>query len=152
MRGIRFLLALFIVMSFSISSYSADEKQATVDYLKKANPIIMDVDLAYRNVSMGLWPLSEGVKRMAEYIEKFSKLHPTPIMQKEHKMMLLGFKKIRTAYYLLDKGNKEIAGKLIKSGANLLKLSAGEMREFVKRAGLYKKPESNKAETRQAEQ
>jgi len=135
----KFLVVLLVaVFSFSNFAYSVDEKEEAKEYIEKANPIIMNVDTAYRQVSLKVLPLEKGAKKMQGYIDSLSALKPPELMKRQHDMMLLAFKQLRMGYLLLSKGHRSIAIKLVRKSGDLLKLAVKDIKDFVKKEGLVK--------------
>lgn len=140
----KYLVVLIVtIFSFSNFAYSVDEKEEVKRYIEKVNPIISEVDRIHREVSLRVWPLEKGAKRMQEYIVKLSALRPPELMKKQHEMMLLAFKKLRMCYLLLSK-DRPTAIKLVRKSGYLLKLAVKDIVDFVKKEGLVKTDQGNK--------
>ncbi|MFC1620984.1 hypothetical protein ACFL2G_01650 [Candidatus Omnitrophota bacterium] len=141
MKKIRKVAAVivFVIFSFCNISYSADDeaiKAETKKYIERVNPVLADVDTTYRNVSMKVFPLKKGAKNMQGYINALNSITPPEAMKKQHRMILLAFKKLRMAYYLLSDGDRETSLPLVKKVSELLRLAVKDIKDFVQREGL----------------
>jgi hypothetical protein len=132
------LMFSFLVLSWAGTGYSLDRKEAIKQYLSGVNPILTNVQVTTRNISQKLLPLSGVVKQMQSYINSLHSLTPPDALAKQHKMMMLSFKKIRLGFFELSRGNKQLSVILVKRGAVLLKAAVGDIIELSKKEGIIK--------------
>lgn len=137
------ILAVFLISFISCNTgYSADKKEELQQYLGKVNPILINVQTTSRNISMKLLSLDAAVKQMEEYLDSLRSIKPPRFMAKQHKMILLAFKKMKMGFYLLFHGDRERAVSMTRRGAGLLRMAAKDMVDLASKEGLIK--ESNK--------
>ena len=136
------LFIFFIVFTFCSSAYSLDEKEEMRQYIAKINPILISFQMASRNISQKLLSLEAAVKQMREYLVQLRAIKPPNFMAKQHKMILLSFKKMKAGFYLLSKGDRSNSIPLIRKGPELLRIAAKDILDFAKKKGLVK--EKNK--------
>jgi len=138
-------LISFLFFSGAGVSCALDEREAMKRYLADINPVLTKAQVASRNISQRLLPLGDGVKQMRDCVESLSAMNPPKVMLKQHKMILLSFKKLRMGFYLLLNGDRPRSVVLVKSGAVLLRAAVKDMVELGKREGLIKEnPETKK--------
>ncbi|MDP2938706.1 MAG: hypothetical protein Q8O13_01295 [Candidatus Omnitrophota bacterium] len=136
------LFIFFIAFVFCSSAYSRDEKEDMKQYIAKINPVLINVQMTSRNISQKLLSLEAAVKQMREYLAQLQVIKPPDFMAKQHKMILLSFKKMKAGFYLLSKGDRSSSIPLVKKGAALLRIAAKDIVDFAKKQGLIK--EKNK--------
>ena len=128
----------FIAFVFCSSAYSRDEKEEMKQYISKINPVLINVQTTSRNISQKLLSLEAAVKQMREYLVQLRVIKPPDFMAKQHKMILLSFKKMKTGFYLLSKGDRPNSILLVRKGAELLRIAAKDIVDFAKKEGLIK--------------
>ena len=133
------LALLFTFFYFCSLGYSIEKKEALVEYFNKINPVLIKVQIASRNLSQKLLPLEGIIQEMQNSIDTIKLLVPPEFLVRQHKMILLSFKKLKMGFYLLSKGDKEVSIRLVKRGRNLLRNAAKDIVEFSKKEGLIKK-------------
>lgn len=131
------ILAVFLISFISCNTgYSADKKEEMNQYVIKVNPVLINVQMVSRNISQKLLPLEGGIKQMEGYLNDLKSIKPPVFMVKQHKMILLSLKKMKTGFYLLSHGDKADSVMLVKKAAELLRVAAKDMVDFAKKEGL----------------
>lgn len=116
----------------------SNNKTSVVDYIKAISPLITKVDITIRNIGLNMLSMEEGVKAMDTCITQIELLEPPKVLFRQHKSILLSFRKLRMGLLLLSSKKKDIAIKVIKSGTRLLKYAATDMVDIAKEEGLIK--------------
>jgi hypothetical protein len=138
------LMFSFLILSWSRTGYSLDRKEAIKQYLAGVNPILTNVQVTTRNISQKLLPFNGAVKQMQSYINSLHSLTPPDALAKQHRMIMLSFKKIRLGFCELLRGNKQLSMTLVKRGAVLLKAAVGDIIELSRKEGIIKKNSGQK--------
>jgi hypothetical protein len=125
--------------SFYALSYAADKKEELKRYLAEINPTLTNVQITSRNLTQRLLPVEGAVKQMADYIDKIKSTAPPEFMLREHKMILLSFKKLRLGFYLLHHGEKSVSVRTVKRGAYLFREAVKKILEYSEEEGILKK-------------
>lgn len=133
---------VFIFFSFYSISYSVDKKDDLKQYLNKINPILTNAQITARNLSQKLIPLEGAIKQMGDYIDTLDSLTPPPFMIKQHKIILLSFRKLKMGFYLLSRGEKAASVRLVTRGRDLLRIAVNDILEFGRKEGLIKETEN----------
>jgi hypothetical protein len=134
--------AVLIIFIFCGLGYSQDEKDAVKQYIVSVNPILTNVQITSRNISLKLVTLQPAAKQMREYIGKLKAIKPPVFMERQHKMILLSIYKMRAGFYLLSKGDRISSIPLVRRGAELFKISLKDIVAFAKKEGLIKEGEA----------
>ncbi|MCX5693262.1 MAG: hypothetical protein NTX47_06245 [Candidatus Omnitrophica bacterium] len=140
----RKIISLILLISFIYynTAYSADKKEELNQYVMKVNPILLNVQITARNISQRFFTLEAGMKQVDDYLKSLKAIKPPNFMVKQHKMILLAFKKMRMGFYLLSHGkDKAMAISLVKRSGELLRIAGREMVDFADKEGLLKKKE-----------
>lgn len=132
-----------IVFTFCAVGYSQDQKEEMRQYIVKVNPILINVQMTSRNISQKLITLGVAIKQMKEYLGQLAVIKPPVFMAKQHKMILLSFQKMRLGFYLLSNGDRQASIRLVRRGAELLKIAAKDMVDFAKKEGIIKEKDSS---------
>ncbi|MFH1854197.1 MAG: hypothetical protein ABH815_02680 [Candidatus Omnitrophota bacterium] len=140
MKGIKRVVAsvIFIVFCFCNIAYPVDKKEEIRKYLEGINPILTNVDTAYRDISSKALSLEAGVKKMQVFISDLNSLIPPEFIRQQHKMILLSFKKLKMGYYLLSGKDISLARALVKRGGVLLKIAVGNILDLGRKEGIIK--------------
>ena len=135
----RIALGIFFIGFIICSSgYSENNKEEMKQYISKINPVLINVQMTSRNISQKLLSLEAAVKQIREYLVQLQAIKPPSFIAKQHKMILLSFKKMKTGFYLLSKGDRPDSIPLVKKGAALLRTAAKDIVDFAKKEGLVK--------------
>ncbi|MEK6733034.1 MAG: hypothetical protein AABY55_05345 [Candidatus Omnitrophota bacterium] len=143
------LFIFFIAFTFCSSAYSRDEKEEMKQYIAKINPVLINVQMTSRNMSQKLLSLEAAIKQMREYLVQLQAIKPPGFMAKQHKMILLSFKKMKTGFYLLSKGDRPDSIPLVRKAAELLRIATKDIVDFAKKEGLVKEGAKNQRETQE---
>jgi hypothetical protein len=141
MNRIIYFIAVFGAAIFLISvnfCQAGDSKEDVVSYIKEVSSIITNVDITIRGIGFNTLPMQEGVKRLNSSIGQLSFMECPPSMSKQHKTVLLAFKKIRAGLLLFSLEKKDTAVGLIKNGIRLLKYAAKDILAIAEREGIRK--------------
>ena len=144
MKKTRKIISLILLISFIYYNiaYSADKKEELNQYVMKVNPILLNVLATARNISQRFFTLEAGMKQVDDYLKSLKAIKPPNFMAKQHKMILLAFKKMRMGFYLLAHGkDKAMAISLVKRSGELLRIAGREIVDFADKEGLLKKKE-----------
>jgi len=137
-RGVFYAIAFVVIISaFTHIVNAEDERDDKTVYIKDVSSVMTNVDITVRNIGLNYLPMQEGVKRLNTYIAQLEIMQYPNDLSRQHKMVILSFKKIRMGFLLFSPEKKEISIKLIKSGSRLLKYVAGHIVEIVKKEGLF---------------
>ncbi|MBU0758894.1 MAG: hypothetical protein KKC66_01835 [Candidatus Omnitrophica bacterium] len=121
-----------------------DIKEEMKLYLGKINPVLINVQDTSRRLSQRLLNLEMAIKQMGEDINTIDSLTPPENMVKQHKAILLSFKKLRLGFYLLGHGDRPMSVRLVTSGRDLLRLAVRDILEFCRKEGLINKKGEDK--------
>ncbi|MBC8473580.1 MAG: hypothetical protein H8D54_02075 [Candidatus Omnitrophica bacterium] len=140
MRRIKRIVAGVVIMSFCFSNivYAVGEKEEAKEYLEKLNPILSQIDEAYRNVALKVLTLEIGASKIKELINSLNSLTPPEFMEKQHKMILLALKKMEAGFRLLARNDRSHAVSMVKRSADLLKMAVNNIIAFGKKEGIIK--------------
>ena len=133
-----FFITTLTFFSFNGIIYSVDKRDEMKEYLGKINPVLTNVQVTSRNLSQRLLPLEMVIRDMRNYIDILEALTPPEFMVRQHKMILLAFKKLRMGFYMLTRGDRPLSIRLVRRGRDLLRIAAKDIVEFSKREGLIK--------------
>ena len=92
------LVIAIINFTFYGSGYSQDKKEEMKQYLTSVNPVLTNVQITSRNISQKLITLESAIKQMEEYLGKLCAIKPPVFMEKQHKMILMSFYKMKTGF------------------------------------------------------
>lgn len=132
------LVSVFIFFSLCKATYATDKKDEMKQYLNQISPVLTKVQITAINLSQRLVPLQGAIKQMDNYINTLNSLDPPSFMVKQHKTILLSFRKLRMGFYLLSQGHRLISVKLVARGRDLLRIAVKDILEFSKKEGLIK--------------
>lgn len=132
------LVAFIVFFSFYNPGYPADEKEEIKQYLDKVNLALTNFQITARNLSQKILPIPPAVKQMQDYIETVSSLTPPEVMDRQHRMLLLSFKKLRMGFYVLSHGDKPLSVRLVNRGRDLLQLAIKDILKMAREEGLIK--------------
>ncbi len=119
----------------------ADDNSFIKDYIKEISSVMTDIDITMRNIGMGIFPMGEGVKRLDGYIFRIKAMESPEELEKEHKMVLLSFKKMRMGLLLFSEERKDLSVGLIKSGTRILKTAAQNIVKIAREKGIIEDKE-----------
>ena len=134
----------FFVLSWRGVGYSLDRKEAIKQYLADVNPVLTNIQVTTRKVSQKLLPLNGAIEQIQSYVDSLHSLTPPDALAKQHKMILLSFKKIRLGFCELLRGDKQLSVTLVKRGAGLLKIAVVDIVELGKKEGIIKENSEQK--------
>jgi hypothetical protein len=152
MRNIRIksLIIYFLIVSAvfpcaieAVSGETVMEENDLAGYINEISRIMTNIDILIRNIGSNIMPVSEGVKRLGIAIARIELLRYPEVLAKDHKMILLAFKKMRTGLLLLSPEKKDTAVKLIKDGTRLLKHAAVDIVAVAKKEGIIKEKQES---------
>jgi hypothetical protein len=126
------------VFCFTDAGFGIDSKEEMKKYLKDFSPILANVQMITRNISQRFVTLDAAVTQMQEHINKLGALKPPKEIAKQHKTLLLAFRKMRIGFLMLTRGNKDMSVVLVKRGAELFKFGVKGIIEVAKEEGLVK--------------
>lgn len=140
MEKIKKIVLVIAVINFTFcgSGYSQDKKEEMKQYLTSVNPVLTNVQITSRNISQKLITLEPAIKQMGEYLGKLRAIKPPVFMERQHKMILLSFYKMKAGFYLLSKGDRINSIPLVKKGAELLRIAMKDIIDFARKEGLIK--------------
>jgi hypothetical protein len=144
-----FFLVFFVIFYFCTNCYPLDKKEIMREYLEKINPALAGIQAVSRNLSMRLIPLESALKETESYIGTIDSVSPPEFMLKEHKLILLSFKKLRMSFYVMTKGNKDVSIRLARSGRDLLRMAVANILEFSKKEGLIEEKKEGEGEKKE---
>ncbi|MFC1624628.1 hypothetical protein ACFL28_04880 [Candidatus Omnitrophota bacterium] len=133
-----FFITVLTFFSFNGIVYSVDKRDEMKEYLGKINPILTNIQVTSRNLSQKLLPLEGAIREMHKGIDILETLTPPEFMARQHKMILLAFKKLKMGFYMLTRGDRPLSIRLVRRGRDLLRTAAKDIVEFSKREGLIK--------------
>lgn len=139
-----FSSAVVIILFFSALFYSeaGDFKEELTAYIKALSPIMTDVDITIRNTGSGLLPMREGVKKINAHISQIKSLNHPESLNRQHKMILLSFRKMRMGLLVFSPDTRNVAIGLIRDGGRLLRYAANDIVAIAKNEGIIKKEDS----------
>lgn len=132
-------------MPLSLSD-AAEESTETESYLKDISSMMTDIDITIRAIGMNTLPFKEGIKRLNTCIFRLETGQYPESLSKQHKTVLLSFKKFRMGLLLFSPERKDQAVGLIKSGTRLLKDAASDIVDIAKREGIIKEEKEEEKE------
>jgi hypothetical protein len=142
---IKSLIVYFLIFSAvfpcaieAVSEETAVEENDLAYYINEISRIMTDTDILIRNIGLNILPVNEGVKRLGTAIARIELLRCPEVLAKDHKMILLSFKKMRAGLLLLSPEKKDPAVKLIKNGTRLLRHAATDIVAVAKKEGIIK--------------
>ncbi|MFA5389668.1 MAG: hypothetical protein WC312_07975, partial [Candidatus Omnitrophota bacterium] len=122
-----------------------DRKEEVKQYVTKINPIIINIQIATRNISQKFLTYGLAAEQMSEYHRQLRAVKPPVYMARQHKMVLLSLRKMGTGFYLLSKGDRTDSVTLVRRGAELLRIAVKDIVGFAREEGLVKETiENNK--------
>ena len=130
------MAALFTMAALSDG---ADNKEGLAVYIKAVSSIMTDADFTIKSISFNTLPMAEGAKRMNGYLGKMAMLESPEALSRQHKMVLLAFKKMRAGLLLFSLERKDMCVSLIKNGGRLLRQAAKDITAVMEREGILKK-------------
>jgi|GEM_PF-5222555 len=142
-----FLIALFLSIAGSEATEKTDNSKdglrgadnEIVNYIKSLVPILTNVDITIRNIGMNLLPIKDGIAKMDDYIKQATSLKSPAILSRDHKMLILSFRKMRMGLLLFSPEKKEPGVSLIRNGAIILKHVANDIVAIGEKEGIIKK-------------
>lgn len=115
-----------------------DKKDEMRQYLTEIDPILKNVQITSRSLSLKTLALEAAIKQMQVYSDSIKSIIPPEFMHKQHTMMSLSLRKLRMGFYVLNYGNRDKSVKLVGNGRDLLRLAVTDILEFAKKEGLIK--------------
>lgn len=133
---IGFVVALILL--FNCYCEAEEKGEELRPYIEDATSIMSEVDATLRNIGLKLWPLEEGLKRVNASLERLKSLEYPEKLARQHKMVLLSFKKLRMGFLLFSGKDRDRASRLFRNGARLLKKAATDIVGIAKEEGLIR--------------
>lgn len=131
------IAGLMFMFARPLGALDADKEEAA-SYIKDVSSMMTDIDITIRNISMNTLSFNEGIKRLGGHIFHLGSIRYPGDLSRQHKAVLLSFKKLRMGLLLFSPETKDLSMRLIKSGRRLLKSAAMDILDIAKRQGIIK--------------
>lgn len=135
MRKIISVLVL-CVLALSVNLFALESQDELKAYISGMNKIVIEVEMAMRNLSMNILSPKNATEQMSTAVEKFEALTAPQLFSKDHASMLSAFKTMRDGLKLFSENEKEESRRLMKEGAALLKETAMSIKTKAVKEGL----------------